>query len=88
MKRRQRWRAVGVEWRGYIVARIKESGSGRIVGVYFRLGKWRRYDGTDAPVRDKALAACARRAIQKADPQTLNREFHARVGTAMNGEQR
>lgn len=75
----QRWRAVDVRWRGYVIAYVRNNESGEVHGVYKRFGRWRLYGGTDAVVTDAALAACARRAIANADPAVLRREFTARV---------
>jgi hypothetical protein len=78
MKRtKQRWRAVGVEWRGYVIARVRDNSTGEIVPVYQRRpgGGWLRWDRGDTPVGDSALASTAKRAIADADLRQLDREF-------------
>ncbi len=62
MARAQRWRGVGVEHRGYRIARVEDRSNGEVVGVYRRLGRWRMYRNDD-PVKDAALASCARRVL-------------------------
>jgi len=61
-KRRQRWRGIRIEHRGWTVAVIRDQQTGEEVRVYKRLGRWRFYRD-DAPVLDQALAATARRVL-------------------------
>lgn len=62
MARKQRWRGVCVEDRGYRIARVEDRHREELVGVYFRLGRWRFYRD-DKQVTDPALAGCARRLL-------------------------
>ncbi len=64
MTRKRRWRGLCVEQRGWRVARIEDRETGEQIGVYKRLGKWRLYRNDD-PVRDAALAGCARRMLAR-----------------------
>jgi len=57
---------VAVKWRGYLYAEVEDRRTGEVIPVYHRLGRWRRY-GTDETISDRALAACARRALRDAD---------------------
>jgi hypothetical protein len=74
---------VDVEWRGYVIARVRNQETGEIAAVYQRRpgGDWLRWDQEDARVHDRALAATAKRAVAAADLDALSREFHERVKT-------
>lgn len=83
VKTKQRWRAVGVDWRGYLIARVKNQDTGEIVGVYQRRPKtdWLLYDGADSRVKDRALATTAARAVAATDVNAARREFRQRIQT-------
>ena len=80
---KQRWRSEGAFWRGYVVARVRDQATGETVNVYQRRpkGAWLRY-GDDSPVKDRALAATAKRTIADADRDQLGREFRERVAAS------
>jgi hypothetical protein len=63
-RRRHRYRPLGVEHRGYTIARIEDRETGEAIGVYQRRpgAAWLRYRNDD-PVRDRALSATAKRML-------------------------
>lgn len=80
-QKKHRWRGEGAEWRGYVIARVRDQQTGQIMKVYRRhsKGNWLLWDTNDTPVKDTALASTAKRVIESADRAQLHREFAERA---------
>ena len=61
---RPRFQPLAVEHRGYPVARIRDTRTGRELYIYRRGRRYLHWDRSDEPVQEKALRAAARQAFE------------------------